>query len=131
MSGNQIRRLVWVAAAALCASAAAYAQGGVDIALKHGSAREAQTKEQLQRLLKTYDVSRWIYTRSIVVDEQATPHSHPVLTLHVRHLKDDELLLSTFVHEQLHWFLVNEGKATDEAISDLQALFPTVPGKPP
>src|SRR5262249_41281436 len=65
---------------------------------------EAQTKEQLLRLLKTYDVSRWIFTKSIVIDERAIPHSHPVLTLHARHLQDDELLLSTFVHEQFHWF---------------------------
>jgi hypothetical protein len=131
MNRNQIRTLVLAAAAALYAPATASAQSGVDIALKHGSPREAQTKEQLQRLLKTYDVSRWIYTRSVVVDEQAIPHSHPVLTLHARHLKDDELLLSTFVHEQLHWFLVIQGKATDAAITELQALFPTVPGKPP
>ena len=29
--------------------------------------------------------------------------SHPVLTLHTRHRRDDDLLLSTFLHEQLHW----------------------------
>ena len=118
--------------AVLSVAAAARAQGALDITLKHAnSAHEAQTREQLQRLLKTYDLSRWIFTRSIVVDEQAIPHSHPVLTLHARHLQDDELLLSTFVHEQLHWWLVSQGKATDEGIADLQALFPTVPGTPP
>ena len=107
------------------------AQPALEITLKQGTAREAQTRDQLRRLVAAYDVSPWVFTRAIVVDERSIPHSHPVLTVHARHLHDDELLLSTFVHEQLHWFLVSKGKATDEAIADLQALFPTVPGKPP
>ena len=126
-----MRRALAGAALAVLANAAIHAQTGLDIALKRGSAREVQTKEQLQRLLRTYDVSRWLFTKSIIVDEQAIPHSHPTLTLSARHVHDEELLLSTFVHEELHWFLVNQGKATDAAIADLQALFPTVPGKPP
>ncbi|HKB13247.1 MAG TPA: hypothetical protein VKD69_21430 [Vicinamibacterales bacterium] len=106
-------------------------QAGLEIALKQGSVPEAQTKEQLLRLLKTYDVSRWIFTKSIVIDERAIPHSHPVLTLHARHLQDDELLLSTFVHEQFHWFLVQNEKERDEAIKELRAVFPTVPARGP
>ena len=38
--------------------------------------------------------------------------SHPALTLHTRHAKDDELLLSTFVHEQFHWFLTERREST-------------------
>jgi hypothetical protein len=72
MNMKQIRTVVVTMVAALCAAAAAHAQDGLDIALKHGSPREARTKAQLQRLLKTYDVSRWISTRSILVDEQAS-----------------------------------------------------------
>jgi len=104
-----------------------YAQGKIDISLKNGSAGEIQTRDQLQRLLKTYDLSKWIFTKSILIDEKAIPHSHPILTLHTRHLKDDDLLLSTFVHEQLHWFLVQNDKETKEAMKDLRALFPKVP----
>jgi len=104
-----------------------YAQDKIDISLKNGSAGEIQTRDQLQRLLKTYDLSKWIFTKSILIDEKAIPHSHPILTLHTRHLKDDDLLLSTFVHEQLHWFLVQNDKETKEAMKDLRALFPKVP----
>src|SRR5215470_9502151 len=85
----------------------------LEITLKHGTAAEAQTREQLQRLLATYDLSPWIYTKSIVIDERAIPFSHPVLTLHTRHAKEDELLLSTFVHEQFHWFLAERPEATE------------------
>ena len=31
----------------------------IEIALKHDSKSEAATREQLQRLLKTYDVTKW------------------------------------------------------------------------
>src|SRR5215470_6516498 len=93
-------------AAALGTTAAA--QGPIDITLAHNSATEQQTRDQLQRLLKAYDVSAWIYTKAVAIDDRAIPHSHPVLTLHTRHLKDDALLLSTFVHEQFHWLLVQK-----------------------
>ncbi|MBW8862599.1 MAG: hypothetical protein JF601_09570 [Acidobacteria bacterium] len=89
---------------ASCLTVALHAQTALEITLKQGSAREGQTRDQLQRLLKNYDLSRWIFTKTVVIDDRAIPHSHPVL---------------------------NKGKATDEAIADLQALFPTVPGKPP
>jgi hypothetical protein len=108
-------------------SITSYAQDKLDISLKSGSRSEIQTKEQLQRLVKTYDLSKWIFTKAILIDEKSIPHSHPVLTLHTRHLKDDDLLLSTFVHEQLHWFLVQKDKETDEAIKELRVVFAKVP----
>ena len=120
-------------AAVLACGIAATAQGqstGLEIALKHGSAREAATKAQLQRLLRSYDVSQWLFTKSILVDEQAIPHSHPTLTLSARHVHDDELLLSTFVHEELHWF-VADSKQSAEAIKELRRLFPSVPAQGP
>jgi hypothetical protein len=128
-----MRRVVCAAALAFGLSSTAYAQGGVEVTLTQGSPREAQTREQLQRLLKSYDVSKWIFTKSIGIDEKAIPHSHPMLTLSARHLHDDELLLSTFVHEQLHWFLVAQERisATQQAVKELQGVFPTAPTRPP
>ena len=111
----------------LLLSVTSYAQPKLDISLKSGSLAETQTRDQLQRLLKTYDLSKWIFTTSILIDEKAIPHSHPVLTLHTRHLKDDSLLLSSFVHEQVQWFLVQKDKETNEAIKELRGLFPKVP----
>ena len=107
------------------------AQEIVDITLTHGTPAEAQTKDQLRRLLRSYDVSPWIFTRTVNIDERAIPHSHPVLTLHTRHLKDDDLLLSTFVHEELHWFLAQHQQEVDDAIVDLRAMFPSVPTAAP
>jgi hypothetical protein len=106
---------------------AAFAQSNLEITLKQNTADEARTRDQLRRLVATYDLSPWIYTTSIVIDERAIPFSQPVLTLHTRHAKDDELLLSTFVHEQFHWFLAERREPTELAIADLRKLFPTVP----
>jgi hypothetical protein len=119
------RALFFVVALAL--SQGAFAQANLEITLKQGTADEARTRDQLRRLLATYDVSPWIYTTSIVIDERAIPFSHPVLTLHTRHAKDDDLLLSSFVHEQFHWFLVERHESVELAIADLRKLFPTVP----
>jgi len=105
-----------------------YAQDEIKISLKNGSKAEQQTKEQLQMLLKTYDLSKWIFTKSIIIDEkEAIPHSHPVLTLSTRHLKDNELLISTFVHEQAHWFVLEDQKRLASAIKDFKEMFPKVP----
>ena len=104
-----------------------YAQSNVDITLKQGSKQEEQTKAQLQRLFKTYDVAKWVFTKAVLIDEKSIPHSHPVLTLNTRHSRDDELLLSTFVHEQSHWFLTQNHKNTEEAKKELRVLFPKVP----
>src|SRR5687768_13026029 len=103
----------------------------IEISLKNKTAAEEQTRIQLQRLLAAYDLNKWTFTRKVEIDEKAIPHSHPVLTLNTRHIKDDELLLSTYVHEQVHWHLVNLSKETDEAIKELRVLFPKVPAGPP
>jgi len=106
-------------------------QTAIEITLKAGSQPEAATKEQLLRLLKSYDVSKWTFTKSVVIDQTLIPHSHPVLTLSTRHLRDDELLLTTYIHEQLHWYFVSRGKDTQEAVNELQRVFPDAETQPP
>ena len=103
------------------------AQEKLSISLAHGSKEEMQTKEQLQRLLGAYDLSKWIFTKTIIIDDKSIPHSHPTLTLHTRHLKDDELLLSTFVHEQFHWFITQKDSDAEEAMKELRVMFPKIP----
>lgn len=130
-----MRRVFVAAAGVLFTAITAFGQTSskVEIRLKNNDAREQQTKVQLERLLATYDVSKWMFTRTILIESgrSVIPHSHPVLTLSTRHLKDDELLLSTFVHEQLHWFLVQRDKDTESALKDVRAMFPKIPGAGP
>ena len=108
-------------------SGAAAAQRGVSVGTAHDSERENQTRAQLTRLLGAYDLDDWIFTTSVVIDERAIPHSHPVLTLHTRHNENDLHLLSTFVHEQIHWHLVTKSDQTKSAIGELMKVFPSAP----
>lgn len=100
----------------------------LEISLKHSDdINEDLTKKQLQRLINQYDVSKWLFTKKISIDRDVIPTSHPVLTLSTRHLKDDELLISTFVHEQFHWFFTERNEQTKKAIAELKTIFPKVP----
>jgi hypothetical protein len=121
-----------LAAIAFGASPQSYSQttnseAAISVALKNNSAPERQTKAQLERLLATYDLRKYTFTHTVVIDEQSIPHSHPVLTLHARHLKQDDELLSTYVHEQLHWYLDEHLDQTTAAEEDLRKIFPKVP----
>jgi hypothetical protein len=37
------------------------------------------------------------------------------------------VLLSTYVHEQIHWFLTQNSKSREEAKKELRGMFPKVP----
>ena len=126
LTGSLARSCVALALAATSLFATAQ-DAGLRIKLAHDSERERQTAAQLERLLQAYDVSRWTFTRDIVIDETEIPHSHPVLTLHARHLKDDDLLLSTFVHEQNHRFLDEHPAERAAAVRELRRLYPRIP----
>jgi hypothetical protein len=100
----------------------------IEISPVHGEdAKEILTKKQLQRLTGQYDVSKWLFTKKILIDRDVIPHSHPVLTLSTRYLKDDELLLSAFLHEETHWFFEEREEQTKKAIAELKTIFPKVP----
>jgi hypothetical protein len=109
------------------------AQSTLDISLRHNSEKEQQTKQQLERLLKDYKVGKWIFTRKLLIDEQERiPHSHPVLTLNTGNVnRDSAFLLSTFIHEQIHWFAEAHSSQTDKAKKELQTMFPDAPSGPP
>jgi hypothetical protein len=99
----------------------------IDTRTAHDSKPELATKAQLERLIAAHDLRQWTFTHDIVIDEKSIPHSHPVLTLHARHLKQDDELLSTYLHEQLHWFLERHTAETKASEEDLKKLYPNVP----
>ncbi|PCI59392.1 MAG: hypothetical protein COB37_11675 [Kordiimonadales bacterium] len=100
-----------------------------DIRLAHGSARERLAEKQLRRLLDAHDVSPYIVTYSVRIDQNGAPHSHPVLTLNDFYIGDDASALSVFIHEQFHWLGTITGPAVNAAIEDLKNAFPTPPSQ--
>lgn len=95
--------------------------------LAHGNAREHAARVQFERVLAAHDLGRWIQTRKIVFEQGAIPHSHPVLTLNTRHTDDDGLFLSTFIHEQTHWWLERHPRQTEAAVAELKTMYPNLP----
>jgi hypothetical protein len=99
----------------------------ITIELAHDSPIEQRAKAQLERLLKEYDLSRWIFTKKIRIDQFVRPHSHPVLTLNTRSIESDRRTLANFVHEEIHWFLTGKSGGTGKAIADVRKLYPDAP----
>jgi len=103
---------------------------GVSITTVSESDKELKIKNSLLSLQKKYDLSPWIITDTIEVDEKArTPRSHPVLTMSTQdeYLKSDIKLLSSFLHEQFHWHVIQNGKLSKaEFRKEIKLEFPNV-----
>jgi len=118
-----------IAAAASLLAACAFAHAAEKLAIRtaHGDPREQAAAEQLRRIVERYDVERWIYTRDIAIDQDAIPHSHPVLTLDLGAPDDERVQLASFVHEQFHWYLNSREADVDKAKADFRKLYPDAP----
>lgn len=101
------------------------------IELATNSVPEQRGRQQLERLLKAYDLAPWLFTRTVRIESRVIPHSHPVLTVNTAYIANDTAQLATLLHEQLHWWFVRHQSATDAAIRDLQQLYPGAPDGPP
>lgn len=67
------RRELW---AALVLGAAVWlALPAIEIKLAHGTDRERETKTLLEQVLGTYDLSRYTFTRQVVIEERSVNHS--------------------------------------------------------
>jgi hypothetical protein len=103
----------------------------IEIRLAAGNESEKQTEIQLNRILKNWDLAKWTFTKTVLIDSGVIPHSHPILTLNTSTPANDTVKLKSFVHEQLHWFLSRYHAAADSAIDDLTRVFPDAPGETP
>src|SRR5689334_16646094 len=99
----------------------------VTIDLAHDTDRERQTKVLLEQLLASYDLKAYTFTRHVVIEERAINHAFPVLTLNVRFARSGDELLSSYVHEQLHWHLRERGNAQQDAVAELRRMYPGAP----
>ena len=102
----------------------------VSITTMRESENELKIKNSLVSLQEKYDLSPWIFTHIIKVDEKArTPRSHPVLTMSTQkeYLNNDIKLLSSFLHEQFHWHVIKNGRGSkSEFRAAIKAKFPKV-----
>ena len=78
---------------------------GITIDLARGTEREKQTKQTLDQVLATYDLKKYTFTRRVIIEGGAVNHAFPALTLNARFAAAPDELLTSYVHEQLHWHL--------------------------
>lgn len=105
----------------------------IEIQLANGTETEEQTRHALLRLLDEYPLEKWHYTDTVRIEDNVIPHSHPVLTLNTFGIGHPLRLLSTYVHEQLHWFwtLEQHEDRTWDAWRRFRTAFPDLPIDPP
>ena len=77
-----------------------------------------------------FDLSQFEYTRRIRIAPTEIPHSHPTLTLNTW-VQDDLGLLSTYLHEQMHWYVTwyshVHSPQWSKLLEVLRARYPAVP----
>ncbi len=99
----------------------------ITITTKSGTPKEEETKQRLLKLLEKFDVSKYLITSEMIIEEGAIPHSHPVVTINTRTYQIEENILMVFLHEQLHWYLDEHEEAVSKAVEELRKIYPEVP----
>jgi len=99
----------------------------ITIDLARGTPREQLAKQTLEQVLASHDLRKYTFTRKVVIEQGAVNHAFPVLTLNAYFASSSDELLSTYIHEQLHWHLRNRADEMQAAIAELRQLHPRVP----
>jgi hypothetical protein len=99
----------------------------IEIELAHGSERERTTRATLEQVIASHDLAKYTFTRRVVIEEGAINHAFPVLTLNVRFADRPDELLSSYVHEQLHWHLRAHAAPQQRAVAELRRMYPDAP----
>jgi hypothetical protein len=85
----------------------------------------------LQALRRRHDLSRYEYTRVVRIVPGGDTFAHPVLTLGNRFADTEDQLLSTYLHEQMHWYLWLLGTPDVDVVApfmdDLVRRYPQAP----
>ena len=104
------------------------------IDLTHAEREAERVAGLLSALRKRHDLARFEYTRLVQIQPAGATHSHPVLTLGTRFAETEDLLLSTYLHEQMHWYLWRLGGPDHDPIApffdELVRRYPQAPHRP-
>lgn len=102
----------------------------VEIDLTEARRAAEQIRGLLDKLRAEHDLRPFEYATRMRIAPGEIPHSHPVLTLNTM-LRAEGPLLSTYLHEQMHWYVTWYSYAHTagwRAIrKELEARYPAVP----
>lgn len=100
---------------------------GLTVVEIHPDRNTALTRQNALHLAQVYDLEPFLYTKNIHIQSNVIPHSHPVLTLDTRHAEFPHRLLSTWLHEEFHWWAVLNAAKMREAIKEIKVQYPDLP----
>jgi hypothetical protein len=103
----------------------------IDLDLDHARREAERVRDMLRALRRRHDLSRYEYTRIVRIVPGSDTFSHPILTLGNRFAENEDLLLSTYLHEQMHWYLWHLGTPDKDPIApfldELVRRYPEAP----
>lgn len=101
-----------------------------EIDLTEAQRAAEHVRELLRQLRVDHDLKPFEYTTRIRIAPGEIPHSHPVLTLNTM-TRVEVSLLSTYLHEQMHWYVTWYSHARPEGWRklrrELEIRYPAVP----
>ncbi len=107
----------------------------IDLDLDHARREAERVRDMLRALRRRHDLSRFEYTRLVRIVPGGDTFSHPMLTLGNRFAENEDLLLSTYLHEQMHWYLWYLGTPEQDPIApffdELVRRYPEAPTELP
>ncbi len=99
----------------------------LDIEEVNADETTAEAHARILKFTSLYDLHSFFYTKKIILDPQAEPHSHPVLTLNTRYAHSTEKLMSQLLHEELHWWMEMNTHKVEVAMPDFRKAFKNTP----
>jgi hypothetical protein len=107
----------------------------IDLDLDHARREAERVRGMLQALRRRHDLSRFEYTRVVRIMPGGDTFSHPMLTLGNRFAENEDTLLSTYLHEQMHWYLWYLGTPERDPVApffdELVRRYPEAPTELP
>jgi hypothetical protein len=107
----------------------------IDVDLDHARREAERVRDMLRALRRRHDLSRFEYTRIVRIVPGGDTFSHPMLTLGNRFAENEDTLLSTYLHEQMHWYLWYLGTPERDPVApffdELVRRYPEAPTELP
>jgi hypothetical protein len=81
------------------------------------------TRQNLQQLLKVYDLAPMIFTKKIIIQDGVPSRPFPTPTLNTQFSHDSFALLASFLNLQLHWWIKTRPKKYSPSDQHLIVAF--------
>jgi hypothetical protein len=103
----------------------------LEVDLDHAMREGERVRDMLAALRRRHDLARYEYTSIVRIVPGGETFAHPVLTLGNRFATSEDLLLSTYLHEQMHWYLWHLGTPERDMVApfmdELVRRYPDAP----